>query len=82
MNEAPSAAYQFDHTHVDMCELDPFSLEGPHVKNFERRYIVICYDPFSRLVEKTFFLTEEPTEHNIHELISTLAPDSERASPD
>lgn len=82
MNESPSTAYQFDHTHVDMRILDPFSTEGQHVENFVRHYIVTCYDPFSKLVERTFLLTEGPTEHNIHELISTLAPDSERASPD
>lgn len=82
MNESPSAAYHFDQTPVDMCVLDLFSTEGQHVENIVRRYIVTCCDPFSKLAKRTFLLTEEPTEYNIHELISTLAPDSERASPD
>ncbi|HYT41371.1 MAG TPA: hypothetical protein VEP90_03400, partial [Methylomirabilota bacterium] len=80
MNESPSADYQFDHTYVDICVLDPCPTEGQHIENFVQHHLVICYDPFSRLVERAFFLTEEPTEHDIHEQISASTLFSDRAS--
>lgn len=81
MNETPSVAYQFDHTLLDVCVLDPSSAESQNVENFVQHYIVICYDPFSKLVERTLSCTEEPTKGNIHELLTTSTLYSDRASP-
>jgi hypothetical protein len=79
MNETQSTAYQIDHTPLDVFVLDP-SAEDQNVENYVHHYLIICYDPFSRLIEKTFVSTEEPTEHNVHELVSTLTLYSDRAS--
>jgi hypothetical protein len=77
MNESPSAAYQFDHTPLDVCVLDPSSSEGQNVENFVGGYLIVCYDPFSRLIEKTFFSTVRPNKHNIRAPLSTSTLRSE-----
>ena len=81
MSELQSTAFQFDQTQVGICVLDPFPIEDQHLSNFVHRHLVICYDPFSRLVERFFLFAEEPTEYNIRELISTSMHRSDRASP-
>jgi hypothetical protein len=81
MSESPSTAFQIDHTQVGICVLDPFPIKDQHISNFVHRHLVICYDPFSKLVERSFLLAEEPTEYTIRELISTSMHCSDRASP-
>lgn len=81
MSESPSTAFQLDHSDVGICVRDPFTTEDQHRVNFVKHHLVICYDPFSRLVERSFLLAEEPTEYTIRELISTSMYCSDRASP-
>jgi hypothetical protein len=77
MNESPSVTYQFDHTPLDVYVLDPSSSVDQNVANFVQHYLVVCYSPFSRLIERSICSTVEPNKHNIQALLSSSTLHSE-----
>lgn len=79
MNESAHVTYQIDVTLLDVIVRDPSLTEDQNARNTSRPYLIVCYDPRSRIVVQTFFSTSKPDRHTIQTLLSaaTLTSESE-----